>query len=415
MSDLSADFCNVQGLLPFEEAKTLLLNNIAATKKTQELPIECALNYVLAENIISPINVPPHDNSAMDGYAFAMSSYEENLTLKLVGKSFAGQPYKGECQQGECIRIMTGAKLPKGCDTVEMQERCRTDNDNITFTAGRTLGANVRRAGEDIAIGTQVLEKGTRLSAIDLGLLASLGVAKVCVYQPLKVALIATGDELKKPGELLQAGDIYESNGYVLKPLLKKLNIDIIDFGVIGDDFEAIKTAFKQADELADVVISSGGVSVGEADHTKAVLESLGKIGFWKIAMKPGKPFAFGKLNNSVFFGLPGNPVSALVTFYQLAVPALTKMQNQLPLKRTIFKVKCAAEIKKIPGRMDFQRGILATDERGELTVVSTGSQGSGILSSLAKANCFIIIEAEQGSVAAGNLVTVEPFDYLLV
>lgn len=415
MSDFSVDFCNVKGLLSFEEAKALLLNNVVTTQKTQKLPIENALNYVLAENIISPINVPPHDNSAMDGYAFAMCSYQKNLTLKLAGKSFAGQPYEGECQLGECIRIMTGAKLPKGCDTVEMQERCTVDNDHITFTAGRTLGANVRYAGEDIAFGSEVLKKGTRLSAIELGLLASLGIAKVSVYQPLKVALIATGDELKKPGEILQEGDIYESNGYVLKPLLKKLNIDVIDFGVIGDDFEVIKAAFEQADEIADVVISSGGVSVGEADYTKAALEDLGKIGFWKLAMKPGKPFAFGQLKSSVFFGLPGNPVSALVTLYQLGVPALVKMQNQLPLNRPSFKVKCTTNIKKAPGRKDFQRGILSTTEKGELSVVSTGSQGSGILSSLAKANCFIIIEAEQGSVTAGEMVTVEPFDYLLV
>lgn len=414
MSDFCADFCNVKGLLPFEEAKKLLLDNVQASNKTLSLAIDDALNYVLAQDIESPINVPPHNNSAMDGYAFAYQSYQKELTLTLAGKSFAGQPYQGVCQPGECIRIMTGAKLPAGCDTVEMQERCEVNGSRITFQAGRNQGANVRRAGEDIQQGQAVLTKGTRLSAVNLGLLASLGIATVLVYQPLRVALIATGDELKKPGQTLAEGDIYESNGYVLKPLLAKLNVEVIDFGVIKDDFDLILHAFEKANELADVVISSGGVSVGEADYTKAVLDKLGTIGFWKLAMKPGKPFAFGKLSNSLFFGLPGNPVSALVTMYQLAVPGLLKMQNQQQKPRVQFKVKTNDNLRKAPGRMDFQRGVLSVNEQGELSVESTGSQGSGILSSLANANCFIVLPAEQGHVTAGEMVTVEPFDELL-
>lgn len=405
------DFCAVKGLLPFEEAINLLLENITPTEKTKTLSIEDALNFVLASDISSPVNVPPHDNSAMDGYAFSHSSLEARTTLILAGKAFAGQPFKGKCGQGECIRIMTGAKLPKGCDTVEMQERCEVDGEKITFLAEKRKGDNVRNCGEDIQQAQSVLLKGHRLTAVDIGLLASLGVAQVKVYQPVKVAVIATGDELKTPGQALNEGDIYESNRYGLSALLKKLNVEIIDFGVIEDDFHAIKAAFEKADEQADIVISSGGVSVGEADYTKDVLDELGRVGFWKLAIKPGKPFAFGKLKSSVFFGLPGNPVSAMVTMYQLAMPGIVKMQNAEPLKRTRIKVRTTTDLRKSPGRLDFQRGIFSVDESGFPQVTSTGAQGSGILSSLGKANCFIVLPAEQGKVSAGEFVDVELFD----
>ncbi|MGJ8690964.1 MAG: molybdopterin molybdotransferase MoeA [Thalassotalea sp.] len=411
---MTTDPCAVKGLLPFEQALSLLLSNIEPTTKTINLAIEQSLDYVLTQNIVSPMNIPPHDNSAMDGYAFAQASLQSSQQLKLIGKAFAGQPFQGVCGAGECVRIMTGAKLPAGCDTVEMQENCQVHENDIHFIETKELGQNVRLAGEDIKQGQQVLPRGQRLSSVDIALLASLGIAKVDVYQPIKVALIATGDELKSPGQALTEGDIYESNRYFLAAMLKKLNIEIIDFGVISDDFDAIKQAFIQADQQADVVISSGGVSVGEADYTKAVLASLGEVGFWKLAMKPGKPFAFGKLANSLFFGLPGNPVSALVTMYQLAVPGLIKLQNALPLQRQKFKVKVANKIKKSPGRKDFQRGILTANEHGELTVLSTGAQGSGILSSIAKANCFIVLAQEQGAIAAGELVEVELFDHLI-
>jgi len=309
---------------------------------------------------------------------------------------------------------MTGAKMPDDCDTVEMQENTEVDGDTITFVSDKLLGANVRNAGEDIKQGQQVFSEGHRLSAVDIGILASLGVNEVNVYRQLKVAVIATGDELKLPGQALRDGDIYESNSFVLSAILKKMHIEVIDFGVIADDFEAIKSAFIDADIQADAVISSGGVSVGDADYTKTVLADLGKIDFWKIAMKPGKPFAFGRLKNSVFFGLPGNPVSALVTFHQLAMVALTKMQNGMPLNRTTIKVKCISELRKFPGRMDFQRGFLSINQQGETVVESTGAQGSGILSSLANANCFIILPAAQGKVSAGAMVEVQLFDQFL-
>jgi molybdopterin molybdotransferase len=409
-----SDCCSAPGLLPFEQALSNMLSQVSPVTDTLTLPIDQALHYVLAQDIASPLNVPPHDNSAMDGYAFKAACLATNKTLTLVGRSMAGAPFQGECKAGECIRIMTGAKMPDCCDSVEMQENASVDGEQISFSQEKNFGSHVRKAGEDIKLNQQVLQQGHKITAVDVGVLASLGVAEVNVYRKLKVALIATGDELKLPGQALRVGDIYESNSFVLSAMLEQLHVDVIDFGIIEDDFEAIKSAFICADKQADAVISSGGVSVGDADYTKTVLDDLGEIGFWKIAMKPGKPFAFGKLANSVFFGLPGNPVSALVTFHQLALVALTKMQNAAPLKRTHLSVKCVDELRKAPGRMDFQRGILSINEQGENVVASTGSQGSGILSSLAQANCFIVLPSEQGKVPAGEKVTVQLFDQFL-
>ena len=409
-----SDCCSAPGLLPFEQAIANMLSQVSPITETLTLPIDQALHYVLAEDIASPLNVPPHNNSAMDGYAFAIESLIASKTLTLVGRSMAGSPFQESCQPGECIRIMTGAKMPSCCDSVEMQENVTVEGEQITFLQDKSFGSDVRNAGEDIKLDQQVLQSGNTLTAVDIGVLASLGVAEVIVYRKLKVALIATGDELKLPGQALRVGDIYESNSFVLAAMLKKLHVEVIDFGIIADDFNAIKTAFIGADEQADAVISSGGVSVGDADYTKTVLDELGEIGFWKIAMKPGKPFAFGKLANSIFFGLPGNPVSALVTFHQLALVALTKMQNAEPLKRTHLTVKCSSELRKLPGRIDFQRGVFSVNESGENEVSSTGAQGSGILSSLAQANCFIVLPSEQGKVKAGEMVTVQLFDHFL-
>lgn len=409
-----SDCFSAPGLLPFEQALSNMLLQVPSINETITLPIEQALGYVLAQDIASPVNVPPHDNSAMDGYAFAIESLQLSKPLTLVGRAMAGAPFQGDCKIGECIRIMTGAKLPAGCDSVEMQENVVVDSEKITFLQAKTLGSHVRKAGEDIQIKQSVLAKGRKLSAVDIGVLASLGIDNVTVFRQLKVALIATGDELKSPGQTLSEGEIYESNRFVLAAMLKKLHVDVIDFGIIGDDLAAITAAFISADQQADVVISSGGVSVGDADYTKTVLDELGEVSFWKIAMKPGKPFAFGKLANSIFFGLPGNPVSALVTFHQLALVALTQMQNASPLIRTNLKAKCASELRKSPGRMDFQRGVFSVNESGENIVASTGSQGSGILSSVARANCFIILASEQGKVAAGEIVNVQLFDNFL-
>jgi molybdopterin molybdotransferase len=405
------DCYSAPGLLPFEQAMEKMLSAITPIDTTETISLALGLNRVLARNISSPLNVPPHHNSAMDGYAFKLASLQTTDTLTMIGRSMAGAPFQGECKIGECIRIMTGAKLPSCCDTVEMQENCQAKDTGITFLESREFNDNIRFTGEDIAINQAVFSQGKKLSAIDIGVLASLGVPTVEVYRKITVAVLATGDELKSPGEVLNDGDIYESNSHALIAMLTKLNVTVINFGIIVDDEQAIRTAFEQADQQADVVISSGGVSVGDADYTKLVLEQLGEIGFWKIAMKPGKPFAFGKLPNSYFFGLPGNPVSALVTAHQLAVPALLKLQHAQSKKLPLLKVKTATQLNKRAGRMDFQRAVLSTNHQGEMIVTSTGSQGSGILTSMSMANCYIVLPANQGNVPANEMVNVQLFD----
>jgi len=408
------DHCSAPGLLPLSHALDNMLSLIKPISECEVIDISSTLGRVLAEDITSPVNVPPNDNSAMDGYAFAKQSLLHSTTLTLIGRSMAGEPFKGECIAGQCVRIMTGAKIPTGCDTVEMQENCHVNGQNISFTSTASKGNNVRNQGEDIAIGQQVFQKGRKLSTIDIGVLASLGIDRVHVFRKIKVALIATGDELKNPQQQLSEGDIYESNSQFLSAMLSTLGADIIEFGIIKDDEQAIRLAFIKADELADVVISTGGVSVGDADYTKSVLEELGEIAFWKIAMKPGKPFAFGKLPHSYFFGLPGNPVSAVVTAHQLALPALLTLQNSLYEQPLVLKARTTTILKKSPGRMDFQRGIISHDSNGELSVTTTGSQGSGILTSMAAANCYIVLPLEQGRVAAGEWVNVQLFDKYL-
>lgn len=406
-----SDYCAQPGLLPYEQALFRMLESIKPIKEIQRVNVTDANNFVLANDIVSPVNVPPHHNSAMDGYAYAQSSLELDSALKLIGKSFAGAPFKGEVKVGECIRIMTGAKLPDSCDTVQMQENCLVNGDDVEITLSTQLGQNIRYRGEDVSQSQLVYSKGHKLTAADIGMLTSIGVVEVDVFRPVRVAIVATGDELKKPDEVLGEGDIYESNSSFLAPMLRKMNCEVIDLGIIEDDIDKIREAFIKANEQADVVISSGGVSVGEADYTKTVLDELGEIEFWKIAIKPGKPFAFGQMSDSIFFGLPGNPVSALVTFYHLSVHGICKLQNATPIARQSFNVKTSTVLRKSPGRADFQRGILSTNEAGELTVESTGAQGSGILSSIAKANCFIKLEQERGRVEIGESVTVELFD----
>ncbi|QOL25733.1 molybdopterin molybdotransferase MoeA [Thalassotalea sp. LPB0316] len=411
---MSCDCFSDQQFLSVEQAIFHILENIQTVEDTELVPLDSALDRILATEVISPIQVPPHDNSAMDGYAVNFASLTNNKTVSLVGKSMAGAPFVGECLLGQCVRIMTGAVVPEGCDTVVMQEHCQVEGDTISFLQEIRQGQNIRRAGEDISQNQIILSKGKRLSAIDIALLASVGIESLSVYRKIKVALIATGDELKSPGQSLTAGDIYESNGHFLKHMLAKINADVLDYGIIADDFEQIKQAFHHADQHADVVISSGGVSVGDADYTKMVLDSIGKIGFWKISMKPGKPLAFGLLPNSVFFGLPGNPVSAAVTFYQIAMHGLAKIAGATPIERTRFIAKTQTDLKKAPGRTDFQRGYYNVNQAGEISVVSTGVQGSGVLSSIGRANCFIVLAKDQGSVSAGESVVIEPFDALL-
>jgi len=401
--------------LRVEQALEQIQHSITPVQETLTLPLMQAHNHVLTEDIRSPLNVPPYKNSAMDGYALRGADLGNNdITLDLIGTAFAGNPFDGEVRGGQCVRIMTGAKLPDGADTVIMQEHASVDGERITFGSGHTPGQNVRHAGEDIAVNDVVLQKGQRLQAAEIGLLASLGVPEVTVARKLRVAFFSTGDELRPVGEALKEGQIYDSNRYTLYGMLKELDVEILDLGVIRDVPEAIEAAFEQAADQADAVITSGGVSVGEADYVKTTLDKLGEVSFWKIAMKPGKPLAFGRVKDAWFFGLPGNPVSVMATFYQFALPALRKLMGEMAEPPLSFQVPCSEALKKRPGRADFQRGILHRDEQGNLTVSAAGMQASHILSGMSRANCFIILPLEADNIEAGTLVEVQPFRGLM-
>jgi molybdopterin molybdochelatase len=403
------------GLIPLDDALSQMLGRITPLNTSESLPLVQAFGRITARDVVSPLDVPGFDNSAMDGYAVRLSDIATDAPLMVAGKAFAGQPYHGEWPAGSCIRIMTGAPVPAGCDAVVMQEQTEQTDAGVRFTAPVKAGQNIRRRGEDIANGAVVFPAGTRLTVAELPVLASLGIPEVEVVRKVRVALFSTGDELQLPGQPLGDGQIYDTNRLAVHLMLEQLGCEVINLGIIRDDPEQLRQTFIKADSEADVVISSGGVSVGEADYTKTILDELGEIGFWKLAIKPGKPFAFGKLSDSWFCGLPGNPVSAALTFYQLVQPLLAKLSGftgstQAPRLR----VRAASRLKKSPGRLDFQRGILQRDANGELTVSTTGHQGSHIFSSFSQGNCFIVLERERGHVEAGEWVEVEPFNHLL-
>ncbi len=403
------------GLIPLDDALSQMLGRITPLNTSESLPLVQAFGRITARDVVSPLDVPGFDNSAMDGYAVRLSDIATDAPLMVAGKAFAGQPYHGEWPAGSCIRIMTGAPVPAGCDAVVMQEQTEQTDAGVRFIAPVKAGQNIRRRGEDIASGAVVFPAGTRLTVAELPVLASLGIPEVEVVRKIRVALFSTGDELQLPGQPLGDGQIYDTNRLAVHLMLEELGCEVINLGIIRDDPEQLRQTFIKADSEADVVISSGGVSVGEADYTKTILDELGEIGFWKLAIKPGKPFAFGKLSHSWFCGLPGNPVSAALTFYQLVQPLLAKLSGftgstQAPRLR----VRAASRLKKSPGRLDFQRGILQRDANGELTVSTTGHQGSHIFSSFSQGNCFIVLERERGHVEAGEWVEVEPFNHLL-
>ncbi|ADP12078.1 molybdopterin biosynthesis protein MoeA [Erwinia sp. Ejp617] len=403
------------GLISLDDALATLLARITPLTDSETVSLTHAAGRITAHAVISPLNVPPFDNSAMDGYALRLADLAPGVALPVAGKAFAGSPYDGEWPAGSCIRIMTGAPLPAGCEAVVMQEQTVAVGDAVRITVEVSAGQHIRRAGEDIPQGAQVLAAGVKLGAAELPLLASLGIPQVTVLRKLRVAIFSTGDELQPVGQPLAAGQIYDTNRFAVRLMLDKLGCEVIDLGIIRDDPAALRAAFIQADASADVVVSSGGVSVGAADYTKQMLEELGEIGFWKLAIKPGKPFAFGRLAHSWFCGLPGNPVSAVLTFYQLVQPLLARLTGQhgpaLPPRQ---RVRCASDLKKTPGRLDFQRGILQREPDGDLRVRTTGHQGSHVFSSFQLANCFIVLERERGNVAAGEWVEVEPFNALL-
>lgn len=412
------DCCNAPGLMPMALAKQKLLASITAVTDIEFIPlIECD-QRINAHEILSPVNVPAHNNSAMDGYAICVD-YETNIpknagkSFEIVGTAMAGKPFTGSLKQGQCIRIMTGAVVPDSANAVEMQENVTVNDNKISLSQTTPINNHIRLAGEDISKNQIVFAVGHKFSSIDIGLLASLGVAKIAVWRKPKIAVFSTGDELKSVGETLNFGDIYESNRYTLIAMLKRLNVDIIDLGIIEDDKTKITRAFESANKQADAVVSSGGVSVGDADYTKEVLDELGNIEFWKVAMKPGKPFAFGQLPNSVFFGLPGNPVSAAVTFHQLAIPAIKKMSGQNQIHPLRINAKTTKKVNKRAGRMDYQRGIAETED-GVLSVTPLSHQGSGVLSSMSSANCYIVLPQEHQGCEAGEIVEIELFDNII-
>jgi molybdopterin molybdotransferase len=394
----------------------------------ETLPLAQALGRVLAADLPSPIDVPAHDNSAMDGYAFDGAALRADAATQLtsLGTVFAGQPFAGRVGDGGCLRIMTGAVMPEGCDTVVPIELCRAEGDVVTIEPGVVRpGENRRKRGEDLARGKTALAAGRVLRPADLGLVASLGIAEVAVVRKLRVALFSTGDELRSLGEPLDAGCIYDSNRYSLIGALQRLNVEIVDLGLVPDDPVALETTLQRAIEEADVVLTSGGVSVGDADHTRALLARLGEVAFWKVAMRPGRPFAFGPLRGlhgvsgvsgkaSWLFGLPGNPVAALVTFYVFAREALLQLAGATASPLPVLQARCTSAIRKRPGRTEFQRGTVSPAADGGWQVAITGSQGAGILRSLSEANCLVVLRHEQGSVAAGDPVDVWLFDGLV-
>jgi molybdopterin molybdotransferase len=396
--------------MPVMQARRYIRNYLTPVQETERIPLRESLGRVLARDIISPCNVPNHDNSAMDGYAFNADDLQADETqLEIVGTAYAGKAFEGTVSKGQCVRIMTGAVIPNGTDTVIMQEKVEVSENTIRFTEQPKRHMNKRYAGEDLKQGQTVLATGRLMRAADLGLIASLGIGEVEVYRKLRVAFFSTGDELTSIGQPLQPGHVYDSNRYSIYGMLARMGVEIIDMGVVRDDPKLLEQTLIKASAEADVIITSGGVSVGEADYMKQLLEKLGQVVFWKIAMKPGRPLAYGKVGKAHYFGLPGNPVAVMVTFYQFVREAMLVLMGQPePAPLPMFEVITTEDIRKLPGRTEFQRGILFADSDGKWKIRPTGNQGSGILRSMSEANCFIVLGDTVGNVPAGSAVQVQ-------
>ena len=427
-SSLESQISNSAGYnpdhLPVPLAQQLVRTAVTPITDTETLPLKQALGRILAAELVSPIAVPSHDNSAMDGYALRGSDLSASpVTLTVVGKAFAGHPYPNEVQPGECVRIMTGAVIPRGCDSVIPHELATHATDTaVTIPPGRIrAGDNRRLAGEDLPAGSTALPRGRRLTPSDLGLIASLGIGEVTVMRKLRVAFFSTGDELRSIGQPLDEGCVYDSNRYTLHGMLVRAGCEPIDMGVVRDDPASLEAALRNACRQADAIITTGGVSAGDADFTREMMDRLGEVLFWKIAMRPGRPMAFGRIRDdssagkqAVLFGLPGNPVAVMASFYFFARDALAIMAGGAPHPLLSMRLPCAEAIRKKPGRTEYQRGIVSVDASGKQVVRITGAQGSGILSSMSEANGMIVLHHDHGDLPAGSLVDVIPFDGLI-
>jgi len=399
------------------EALDKIRQRVRPVLACERLPIRECLDRVNNEAVKSPHNVPPLPNSAMDGYAIAIASLEQDAITELedIGTAYAGTPFDGNCGPGQCVRIMTGALIPHGADAVVMQEQAeQSDSGKIRIDADHRVGENIRQAGEDVQQGETVIEAGARLSPADLGVLASLGLGQLQVKRKPVVAFFSTGDELVAVGEPLEPGKIHDSNRYSLHGMLSTMAVDIIDLGVVRDDPDSMREVLTRASTQADFIISTGGVSVGEADFIKPALEELGTTEFWKIAIKPGRPLTFGQIDASIFMGLPGNPVAVMVTFSQFVVPAIHALAGANPQRPALFRARALDKMRKKPGRYEFQRGIASMDENNEWQVARTGQQGSGILTSMSRANCFIVLPDDNAGVEPGDQVNIQFFDWSL-
>jgi len=405
--------------LPVARANEVIRSFVKPVSGVEKLPVRAALGRVLAKEVVSPINVPSHDNSAMDGYAVRNDDLgaSEPVTLTEIGTAYAGREFTGEVRRGECVRVMTGAVMPKNTDTVVIQEAVNVDGERVTIPAGQEPGQNRRSAGEDLQKGKPALRAGALLRPAEIGLIASLGIGEVSVRRKLKVAFFSTGDELVSVGKRLKPGEVYDSNGYTLWGMLTRLGCEVIDLGVVRDDPKRLEAAFCRAAASADAVVTSGGVSVGEADFTREMMAKLGEVVFWKIAMRPGRPMAFGRVRargkSAYLFGLPGNPVAVMVTFYYFVRGALLTMMGRNDTDLPLLRARAETAMRKKPGRTEYQRGILEL-KNGEWSVRLTGAQGSGILRSMSEANCFVVLGHDQGVVKAGDYVEVMVMDGLV-
>ena len=408
-------------LMPVDIALQRMRQEVSSVKETKTVSLRESLGHVLSSDLVSPVQVPAYTNSAMDGYAINSADLPDGdaeKTLKVLGTVWAGKPVTVELKSGQALRIMTGGMLPQGADTVVIQEHVQVVDqsgaDSILIDGSTSPGRNVRHAGEDINTGDVVLSAGTLINPAELGLIASLGIDTLEVKRRLKVAFFSTGDELRPlethAGQTLGPGEIFDSNRHTLFALLSRLSVELIDLGVVADTEEATHAAILEASEKADLVITSGGVSAGQADFVSKSIAKLGDLTFWKLAMRPGRPLACGVVNDCRFFGLPGNPVAVMVTFYEFVQPTIKAMMGCTDSDPQLFSVKSAESIRKVPGRIEYQRGIIEVAADGRQTVRTTGKQGAGRLSSMCLANCLIVLPVECDGIAAGDLVQVRPF-----